>query len=77
MTRGLMTVWIRYAQWEETQREIDRARSIYERALDVDYQSVNLWLKYAEMEMRFKNIQHARNVWDRAVTLLPRVSQFW
>ena len=53
------------------------ARSVYERAVDVDYQNVNLWLKYAEMEMRHKNISHARNIWDRAVTLLPRVSQFW
>jgi hypothetical protein len=28
------------------------ARSIWERALDVDYRNIVIWLKYAEMEMR-------------------------
>lgn len=69
--------WLKYAQWEEAQHEFRRARSVFERALDVDYKAPALWLKYAEMEMRHKFINHARNVWDRAVTLLPRVAQFW
>ena len=56
---------------------MERARSVFERAIDVDYRGVQLWLKYAEMEMKRKNINAARNVWDRAVTLLPRVDQFW
>ncbi|KAH3765642.1 CGI-201 protein, short form [Pelomyxa schiedti] len=75
--RFLVTNWIKYAQWEETQGEFERARSVFERALDEDYRNVTLWLKYAEMEMRNKNVNRARNIWDRAVTLLPRVSQFW
>lgn len=54
-----------------------RARSIYERALDVDYRNVTLWLKYAEMEMKNRQVNHARNIWDRAITTLPRVNQFW
>lgn len=29
--------WIKYAQWEESQKEIQRARSIWERALDIDH----------------------------------------
>ncbi|KAL0587367.1 hypothetical protein ABG067_002984 [Albugo candida] len=69
--------WIKYANWEEQQHEFERARSIFERALDVDYRNSSIWLKYAEMEMRYQFINHARNVWDRAVTLLPRVAQFW
>ncbi|KAJ0397792.1 hypothetical protein P43SY_006494 [Pythium insidiosum] len=69
--------WMKYAQWEESQHEFKRARSIFERAIDVDYKNPTVWLKYAEMEMRHKFINHARNVWDRAVTLLPRVAQFW
>lgn len=28
------------------------ARSIWERALDIDYRNIAIWLKYAEMEMR-------------------------
>lgn len=56
---------------------LSRARSIYERALDVDYRNVTLWLKYAEMEMKNRQVNHARNIWDRAITTLPRVNQFW
>ena len=69
--------WTKYAKWEESQHEIERARSIYERALDVEYTNKTIWLRYAEMEMRNKYPNRARNVWDRAVTLLPRVDQFW
>ena len=56
---------------------MERARSIYERAIDVDHRSIQIWLRYAEMEMRNKQVNHARNVWDRAVTLLPRAQQLW
>jgi crooked neck len=68
---------MKYAAWEEHQGEFLRARSIYERALEIDYKSTTIWLKYAEMEMRNKFINHARTVWDRACKLLPRVDQFW
>eukprot|EP01041_Mallomonas_annulata_P006973 gene6973-14171_t len=69
--------WTKYALWEATQKEFERSRSVFERALDVDYRNQALWLKYAEMEMKNKFINHARNVWDRAVTLHPRVDMFW
>lgn len=69
--------WIKYAQWEESQKEIQRARSIWERALDNDHRNITIWLKYAEMEMKNRQINHARNLWDRAVTIMPRVNQFW
>lgn len=75
--RMVISNWIKYAQWEESQKKIDRARSVYERALDVDHRNVTLWLKYAEMEMRNRQVNHARNIWDRAVSILPRVNQFW
>ncbi|KAF4072453.1 hypothetical protein AMELA_G00263180 [Ameiurus melas] len=75
--RTVIRNWIKYAQWEENLKELQRARSIYERALDVDYKNITLWLKYAEMEMVHRQVNHARNIWDRAVTLLPRVDQFW
>lgn len=87
-----MTNWIKYAQWEESQKEIQRfelyktafmsimpqlqlestvfvklkmpydvlvcnsffrARSVFERGLDVDHRNITVWLKYAEMEMRY------------------------
>uniref|UniRef100_UPI00358F3A2E crooked neck-like protein 1 n=1 Tax=Myxine glutinosa TaxID=7769 RepID=UPI00358F3A2E len=75
--RTVISNWIKYAQWEDSLKEIQRARSIYERALDVDHRNVTLWLKYAEMEMKNRQVNHARNIWDRAVTILPRVNQFW
>ncbi|KAF6023822.1 CRNKL1 [Bugula neritina] len=75
--RSLMVNWIKYAQWEESQQEIQRARSVYERALDVDHRTITVWLKYSEMEMRARQVNHARNIWDRAVTILPRANQFW
>ena len=29
-----------------------RARSVYERGVDVDHRCIPIWLKYAEMEMK-------------------------
>ncbi|XP_056647749.1 protein crooked neck [Diorhabda sublineata] len=75
--RTVISNWIKYAQWEESQKEIQRARSIWERALDVDHRNITIWLKYTEMEMRNRQVNHARNLWDRATVLLPRVNQFW
>lgn len=41
--------WIQYAVWEASQNEYARARSVFERALDVDPRSSQLWLKYTEI----------------------------
>ncbi|KAL5200141.1 hypothetical protein ABZP36_021344 [Zizania latifolia] len=75
--RWNVNAWVKYAKWEEQQQDFTRARSVYERALDVAHRDHTLWLKYAEFEMRNRFINHARNVWDRAVSLLPRVDQLW
>ncbi|CCU74589.1 unnamed protein product [Blumeria hordei] len=72
-----MNNWMRYAQWELEQKEFQRARSIFERALDVDATSVTLWIRYVEAEMKARSINHARNLLDRAVTILPRVDKLW
>ncbi|OLN92896.1 Pre-mRNA-splicing factor CLF1 [Colletotrichum chlorophyti] len=69
--------WMRYAQWELEQKEFARARSIFERALDVHPNEVRLWIRYIESEMKSRNINHARNLLDRAVTRLPRVDKLW
>ncbi|KAK0220044.1 hypothetical protein IW262DRAFT_1272911 [Armillaria fumosa] len=76
-TRGSIKEWLQYANWEASQNEFARSRSVYERALDVDPRSIQLWLSYTEMELRSRNVQHSRNLFDRAVTLLPRVDQLW
>lgn len=69
--------WTKYAQWELEQKEFARARSVFERALDVHPNSVQLWIRYIESEMKSRNINHARNLLDRAVTRLPRVDKIW
>jgi|UniRef100_A0A804P946 crooked neck len=75
--RWSVSAWVKYARWEEQQLDFARARSVYERTLDVAHRDHTLWLKYAEFEMRNRFVNHARNVWDRAVSLLPRVDQLW
>ncbi|KAI5463021.1 hypothetical protein BGZ63DRAFT_380305 [Mariannaea sp. PMI_226] len=69
--------WMRYAQWELEQKEFARARSVFERALDVHPNSIPLWIRYIEAEMKSRNINHARNLLDRAVNRLPRVDKLW
>ncbi|KAG5617101.1 hypothetical protein H5410_016925 [Solanum commersonii] len=73
------SVWVKYAEWEESQNDLKRARSIWERALVVDAlnRDHTIWLKYVHMEMKNKFVDHARNLWDRAVIRLPRVDQLW
>jgi crooked neck len=75
--RTAIGAWLKYAQWEEQQDEIERARSLYERALEHEHRNETLWLKYSEMEMRRKNVNRARNILDRVVAILPRVDLFW
>ena len=72
-----MNNWMRYAAWELEQKEYRRARSIFERALDVDPTHVQLWIRYIEAEMKTRNINHARNLLDRATTILPRIDKLW
>ncbi|GKD82370.1 crooked neck-like protein 1 [Tanacetum coccineum] len=75
--RGNKNVWVKYAKWEELQKDFERARSVWERALEADYKDHTIWLKYVDFEMRNKFVNHARNVFDRVVTLLPRVHKLW
>lgn len=70
--------WLKYATWEESQGEMERARSIFERALDTfGSRNITIWLRYLEMEMKHRQVKHARTLFDRAVYILPRVDQFW
>jgi crooked neck len=69
--------WLNYAAWELEQKEYARARSVFERALDVHSTNVAIWLRYVDAELRTRNVMHAKNLLDRAVTLLPRVEKLW
>jgi len=69
--------WVKYARFEEDNKEFERARSVFERSLEVDHRSSELWIRYTQFEMRNEFINHARNIFDRAVQILPRVDQLW
>lgn len=55
---GFSITSAQYAQWEEAQKDYRRARSVWERCLNIGGNSrqASLWLKYAEMEMRGKYV---------------------
>ena len=74
---GHMGEWSKYALWEESMGDFERARSCFERALGVNHKVHSMWVKYAEMEAKHRFINRARNVWDRAVTVLPRIDMLW
>lgn len=75
--RTAVGAWLKYAQWEEQQNELERSRSVFERSLDFEPRNQTIWLKYAEMEMKHKNVNRARNVFNRVIVVLPRVDLFW
>ncbi|SBT75408.1 pre-mRNA-splicing factor CLF1, putative [Plasmodium ovale] len=75
--RYLISTYIKYGLWEIKQNDIKRCRSIFERALNIDYTNKNLWLKYIEIELTQKNINSARNLLERVVLLLPLENIFW
>lgn len=75
--RVKLTNWLQYAQWELEQKEFARARSVFERCLDVHPNDIQVWMRYIEAEMKSRNINHARNLLDRAVARLPRVDKIW
>lgn len=70
--------WLKYASWEESQGELERARSLFQRALEkTNFRVITIWLKYIEMERKNGQVNHARTVFDRATGHLPRVNQLW
>ena len=69
--------WVKYARFEEENKEFERSRSVFERALEVEHRSGELWLRYAEFEMRNEFVNRARNILDRAVQILPRIDFLW
>lgn len=69
--------WAKYAGWEFSLGEIDRGRSIFERAIDVDPYDPSLWMRYADAEIEAKCPGHAENVLARAVGLMPREAKLW
>ena len=40
---------MQYATWEEQQKDFRRARSVWERALDVSYTNPSIWVKVSHV----------------------------
>ncbi|KAG5421427.1 CLF1 [Candida metapsilosis] len=70
--------WLRYARWElDHNHDFARARSIMERALDVNIEHVPFWTSYIQFELIHRNVNHARNLLERATKILPKVNKLW
>ena len=49
--RTTMSNWFKYAAYEDNMKEIERARSIYERAIDVDHRGIQVWLRLGSKKL--------------------------
>ncbi|KAI9281887.1 hypothetical protein BY458DRAFT_486749 [Sporodiniella umbellata] len=68
----LQELWAKFAQFYEEGDDLDSARAIFEKAVKVNYKSVNdladIWCEYAEMETR-------NDDFDRALDIMARATQ--
>ena len=58
--------WQTYINFELRYKELDRARSIYERFVYA-HPDVKNWIKYSKFEERNRYINRARQVFERAI----------
>ncbi|EYC42379.1 hypothetical protein Y032_0533g3052 [Ancylostoma ceylanicum] len=59
--------WQTYINFELRYKEVDRARSIYQRFLHVHGTNVNNWIKYARFEEKHGYVGNARAVFERGM----------
>ncbi|XP_021902168.1 pre-mRNA-splicing factor SYF1 isoform X2 [Carica papaya] len=64
------TLWVAFAKMYESHRNIDNARVIFDKAVQVNYKTVDhlasVWCEWAEMELRYKNFKEALELMRRA-----------
>eukprot|EP00252_Welwitschia_mirabilis_P027468 TRINITY_DN9425_c0_g1_i1.p1 TRINITY_DN9425_c0_g1~~TRINITY_DN9425_c0_g1_i1.p1 ORF type:complete len:903 (-),score=205.93 TRINITY_DN9425_c0_g1_i1:274-2982(-) len=64
------TLWVSFARLYESHKDIVNARVIFEKAVQVNYKTVddlaNVWCEWAEMELRQKNFKGAMELMRRA-----------
>ena len=61
-------------QFEERYNEIDNARSVFERYVEI-LPSVKAWVRYAKFEMKNGDVARARQCYERAVESLGEEAQ--
>lgn len=70
--------FLRYAEWEEEQGDVVRARRVYEKAIPTHGMKPELWRHFAEFEVRCAaSMQGIRSVFGRAVHALPQSDDLW
>ncbi|CEO95626.1 unnamed protein product (mitochondrion) [Plasmodiophora brassicae] len=71
----LSQIWVGFAGLYERSRDVDSARVVFERAVAVQYRTVeelaDVWCAWVEMELRLKNFQTALDVVRRATAAVP------
>ncbi|GMT04351.1 hypothetical protein PENTCL1PPCAC_26525, partial [Pristionchus entomophagus] len=77
----LSALWISFAKFYEKNKQVQDARSIFERAVEAPYVKVDelatVWCEYAEMEMRQRANDRAVSVLKRAVAPPPRKTGYF
>ncbi|OMJ26433.1 Pre-mRNA-splicing factor syf1 [Smittium culicis] len=65
-------IWISYASFFESSKNLEESRKVFERAAEIHFKSVSelakIWCSYAEMEIRNDNYDLAESVLGRAIT---------
>ncbi|PWA45011.1 crooked neck-like protein 1 [Artemisia annua] len=85
--RGNKNVWVKYAKWEESQKDFERARSygdfemrnkflnharnVFDRAVTLLPRVDKLWSKYIHMEKSLGNVAGAQQIHERWLTWNP------
>lgn len=71
----LQSLWVEFAKFYEVNDQLDDARTVFEKATQVEYMKVddlaNVWCEWAEMEIRQENFQPALDLMYRA-TIIPK-----
>ncbi|XP_042907950.1 pre-mRNA-splicing factor syf1 homolog isoform X2 [Parasteatoda tepidariorum] len=66
----LHTLWVSFAKFYESHKQIDDARIIFEKAIQVSYTEVDdlasVWCEWTEMEIRHNNFETALKLMHRA-----------
>lgn len=71
-----ITLWIKYAEMEMKNRQVNHARNVFDRAVSLLPRCNQLWYKYVYMEEVLTNIPSCRQVFERWMDWEPE-EQSW
>lgn len=80
-TGKFYTLWVEFAKFYETNGQLDDARLIFQKAVQVPYKKVDelasVWCEYAEMEVRHENYEETLKLMQRATALPARRAAYF